>query len=152
MPIAARPSPAPLRPPACTRACVRARNCRRRRAISISPIPWANWACSIASRRSCSWADLWSNMAGKNRSRRANSAPPSFPAPLSFNLTDVYEALESAGGARRADSQETLVKQLGQLLADPKARDASLAASERVVEQLGRALERTVSALEPHIL
>src|SRR3954454_6456427 len=58
--------------------------------------------------------------------------------PPVFNFTDVYEALDSAGGARKADSQEALVKQLGQLLADPAARDASLAASERVVERLGR--------------
>lgn len=72
--------------------------------------------------------------------------------PHVFNFTDVYEALDSAGGARRADSQEALVKQLGQLLADPRARDASLAASERVVGQLGGALERTLSALEPYLL
>src|SRR5882757_1216519 len=72
--------------------------------------------------------------------------------PHVFNFADVYEALDHAGGARKADSQEALVKQLGQLLADPAARDASLAASERVVEQLGGALERTLSALEPYLL
>ena len=72
--------------------------------------------------------------------------------PHVFNFTDVYEALDSAGGARRADSQEALVKQLGQLLDDPKAREASLVASERVVEQLGGALERTLTALEPYLL
>src|SRR5947209_924114 len=72
--------------------------------------------------------------------------------PHVFNFSDVYEALDHSGGARRADSQEALVKQLGQLLADPKAREASLIASERVVEQLGGALERTLSALEPYLL
>jgi len=72
--------------------------------------------------------------------------------PHIFNFTDVYEALDRAGGARRADSQEALVKQLGQLLADPRAREASLLASERVVEQLGGALERTLVALEPYLL
>ena len=72
--------------------------------------------------------------------------------PHVFNFSDVYEALDQAGGARRAESQEALVKQLGQLLADPKAREASLAASERVVEQLGGALERTLIALEPYLL
>src|SRR6267378_1624711 len=72
--------------------------------------------------------------------------------PHVFNFTDVYDALDRAGGARRADSRETLVKQLGQLLADPAAREASLAASERVVEQLGGALERTLAALEPYLL
>src|SRR5712672_4435745 len=72
--------------------------------------------------------------------------------PHVFNFTDVYDALDRAGGARRADSQEALVKQLGQLLADPAAREASLVASERVVEQLGGALERTLMALEPYLL
>jgi len=72
--------------------------------------------------------------------------------PHVFNFSDVYEALDHSGGARRADSLEALVKQLGQLLADPKAREASLAASERVVEQLGGALGRTLTALEPYLL
>jgi 3-deoxy-D-manno-octulosonic-acid transferase len=72
--------------------------------------------------------------------------------PHVFNFTDVYEALDAAGGARKADTQEALVKQLGQLLADPKVRAAQLGASERVVEQLGGALERTLTALEPYLL
>ena len=72
--------------------------------------------------------------------------------PHVFNFTDVYEALDKAGGARRADTREALVKQLGQLLSDPKARDASAAASARVVEMLGGALERTLAALDPYLL
>jgi 3-deoxy-D-manno-octulosonic-acid transferase len=72
--------------------------------------------------------------------------------PHVFNFTDVYEALDRAGGARQADTQEALVKQLGQLLADPAAREAAVAASTRVVEQLGGALERTLTALEPYLL
>jgi 3-deoxy-D-manno-octulosonic-acid transferase len=72
--------------------------------------------------------------------------------PHVFNFTDVYEALDSAGGARRAETLEALVKQLGQLLADPAARESSLAASERVVEELGGALDRTLVALEPYLL
>jgi 3-deoxy-D-manno-octulosonic-acid transferase len=72
--------------------------------------------------------------------------------PHVFNFSDVYEALDSAGGARRADSQEALVKQLGQLLADPAAREQVHAASARVVEQLGGALDHTLAALEPYLL
>jgi 3-deoxy-D-manno-octulosonic-acid transferase len=72
--------------------------------------------------------------------------------PHVFNFTDVYEALDGAGGARRADTQEALVKQLGQLLANPVARESSVAASTRVVEQLGGALDRTLAALEPYLL
>src|SRR5712672_153942 len=72
--------------------------------------------------------------------------------PHVFNFTDVYEALDSAGGARRAETQEVLVKQLGQLLADPAARELSVGAAERVVGQLGGALNRTLVALEPYLL
>src|SRR5882762_7077087 len=72
--------------------------------------------------------------------------------PHVFNFGDVYEALDQAGGARQAATPEALVKQLGQLLADPQAREICVAASERVVEQLGGALERTLTALEPYLL
>jgi 3-deoxy-D-manno-octulosonic-acid transferase len=72
--------------------------------------------------------------------------------PHVFNFTDVYEALDGAGGARRADTQQALVKQLGQLLADPSARELSVGAAERVIEQLGGALDRTMLALEPYLL
>ena len=72
--------------------------------------------------------------------------------PHVFNFADVYEALDSAGGARRADTQEALLKQLGQLLADPAARERSVDAAARVVEQLGGALDRTLAALEPYLL
>jgi 3-deoxy-D-manno-octulosonic-acid transferase len=72
--------------------------------------------------------------------------------PHVFNFTDVYEALDSTGGARKADHEEALVKQLGQLLANRDARNAMSAASRRVVEELGGALERTLTALEPYLL
>ncbi len=72
--------------------------------------------------------------------------------PHVFNFTDVYEALDGAGGARRADTQEALIKQIGQLLSDPAARNSMAAASARVVSDLGGALERTLAALEPYLL
>src|SRR6476661_8074757 len=72
--------------------------------------------------------------------------------PHVFNFTDVYEALDGAGGARKADTQEALVKQVGQLLGDPAARESAVDAAERVVEQLGGALDRTLAALEPYLL
>jgi len=72
--------------------------------------------------------------------------------PHVFNFSDVYEALDQSGGARQADSQEALVKQIGQLLADARVRQAQVAASAAVVERLGGALERTLAALEPYLL
>jgi len=72
--------------------------------------------------------------------------------PHVFNFADVYEALDNSGGARQADTQELLVKQLGQLLADPAMRDKMQHAGSGVVEQLGGALNRTMTALEPYLL
>jgi len=72
--------------------------------------------------------------------------------PHVFNFTDVYEALDTAGGARKAETQEALVKQLGQLLADPAIRVSMVAASAGVVDELGGALNRTLAALEPYLL
>jgi 3-deoxy-D-manno-octulosonic-acid transferase len=72
--------------------------------------------------------------------------------PHVFNFTDVYDALDAAGGAKQAGTKEALVKQVGQWLADPAPRQASVGAAMRVVEQLGGALDRTLSALEPYLL
>jgi 3-deoxy-D-manno-octulosonic-acid transferase len=69
-----------------------------------------------------------------------------------FNFSDIYDALDNAGGARKADTAEALVKQLGQLLADPAARESSVAAAAHVVGELGGALDRTLTALEPYLL
>ena len=72
--------------------------------------------------------------------------------PHVFNFSEVYAALDKSGGARLAGDQDTLVKQLGQLLADTAASDAVAANGARVVEELGGALERTLAALEPYLL
>jgi 3-deoxy-D-manno-octulosonic-acid transferase len=72
--------------------------------------------------------------------------------PHVFNFTDVYGALDRAGGARRAGDGDALTQQLGYLLNDPAARDAASAAAAEVVERLGGALDRTLAALEPYLL
>lgn len=72
--------------------------------------------------------------------------------PHVFNFTDVYEALDGAGGAKLADSSEQMVKQLGQMLGNEAARDAAIEAGHRVVDRLGGALDRTLHALEPYLM
>jgi len=72
--------------------------------------------------------------------------------PHVFNFTDVYAALDRAGGAHQAGGEAELVQQLGRLLHDAAARQASIVAAEQVVRQLGGALERTLSALQPYLL
>jgi 3-deoxy-D-manno-octulosonic-acid transferase len=72
--------------------------------------------------------------------------------PHVFNFTDVYDALDAAGGAKQAGTQQALVKQIGQWLDNPVARQASVEVAGRVVDQLGGALDRTLAALEPYLL
>jgi len=72
--------------------------------------------------------------------------------PHVFNFTDVYDALDGAGGARQANSSEQLVKLLAQMLVDKAARAASVDAAGEVVTRLGGALDRTLHALEPYLM
>jgi 3-deoxy-D-manno-octulosonic-acid transferase len=72
--------------------------------------------------------------------------------PHVFNFTEVYEALDSADGAKQTEDGEALVQQLKRLLNDSAARQLSVVAAELVVEKLGGALDRTLAALEPYLL
>ncbi|MGO3934891.1 3-deoxy-D-manno-octulosonic acid transferase [Rhodopseudomonas pseudopalustris] len=68
------------------------------------------------------------------------------------NFSDVYRALDDEGGAFTAGDVDALVRRFGQLLSDDHARQTSIDAATAVVERLGGALDRTLSALEPYLL
>lgn len=68
------------------------------------------------------------------------------------NFSDVYRALDEAGGAQLIESGETMVKHIGRWLEDKDARQRAGASGRAVVDKLGGALERTVAALEPYLL
>ena len=70
------------------------RICRPLRPRSMSRIRSASSACSTGSRRSSSWADRWSSMAGRIRSRRSSWALRSCTVRTCINFADVYEALD----------------------------------------------------------
>lgn len=72
--------------------------------------------------------------------------------PHVFNFAEIYETLDEAGGALPAESDEDFVKSLGYLLANPVGRQRATQAAEQVVERLGGALEKTLTALEPYLL
>ena len=118
----------------------------------MSPTPWANSGLFYRLAPIVFMGGSLVEHGGQNPIEAVKLGASVVHGPHVFNFTDVYEALDAAGGARRADNQEALVKQVGQLLADPEAREPLLAASESVVEQLGGALERTLAALEPYLL
>jgi 3-deoxy-D-manno-octulosonic-acid transferase len=89
---------------------------------------------------------------GQNPIEAAKLGAAVVHGPHVFNFTDVYDALDRAGGARVAKDQEALVRQLGQLLLDPAMRQGVIDTADQVVEQLGGALERTLYALRPYLL
>ena len=133
-------------------ACARARNCRPRPPTSMSPTPWANWDCSIGWRRSCSWADRWSSMAGRIRSRRSSSAPRSCTA-LTSSISPTSTRRSTAPAAPSAPTRRRRWSSSSASCWPIRRRaKPSVAAAERVVEQLGGALDRTLAALEPYLL
>lgn len=72
--------------------------------------------------------------------------------PHVFNFTEIYETLDKAGGAIRAETEEDFVKVLGYFLANPIARQRTIGAAEQVLDRLGGALEKTLGSLEPYLL
>ena len=89
---------------------------------------------------------------GQNPIEAAKLGAAIVHGPHVFNFTDVYDALDRGRGARLADDEAALVTHLGQLLDDPAAQRASIVAAERVVGELGGALDRTLDALRPYLL
>jgi 3-deoxy-D-manno-octulosonic-acid transferase len=72
--------------------------------------------------------------------------------PHVFNFTDIYDALDQAGGAARVADAGAFAKSLGYLLVNPIARQRAVDAAEQVVGRLGGGLEKTLAALEPYLL
>jgi len=109
----------------------------------MSPTPWG-LGLFLPAAPIVFMADRWSTW--RQNPIEATARCVGHPRPPVFNFTDVYERSMSPaarGGpirrkrwsAVRADARRS------------KAREAVLTASERVVGQLGGALERTLSAL-----
>lgn len=89
---------------------------------------------------------------GQNPIEPAKLGAAILHGPHVHNFTDVYAALDRAGGALPVADGERLASALGALMPDPGLmRDMARAASE-TVEQLGGAINRTMQAIEPFIL
>jgi 3-deoxy-D-manno-octulosonic-acid transferase len=72
--------------------------------------------------------------------------------PHVHNWSEIYSALDIAGGASRADDGEMLIKSIGHWLSHPQERQLATGHAHKVVEDLGGALERTMAALAPYLL
>jgi 3-deoxy-D-manno-octulosonic-acid transferase len=72
--------------------------------------------------------------------------------PNVWNFAEVYAALDAAHGAEEVSGVESFALRAGAWLKDPRARGAVIAAARASVAAFGGGLERTLTALEPHLM
>jgi 3-deoxy-D-manno-octulosonic-acid transferase len=72
--------------------------------------------------------------------------------PHVWNFAEIYATLDDAHGAELVADEEALTDRLGGWLADAAARATVADAAAKTVAQLGGALQRTLSALDPYLM
>jgi 3-deoxy-D-manno-octulosonic-acid transferase len=89
---------------------------------------------------------------GQNPIEPAKLGAAVLHGPHVHNFTDVYPAIDRAGGALPVSDGQTLADALAGLLADPgRIREMARAAGDSVAGLAG-AIERTMQAVEPFIM
>jgi 3-deoxy-D-manno-octulosonic-acid transferase len=72
--------------------------------------------------------------------------------PHVWNFAEIYATLDAAQGAAPVNDEEMLTERLGSWLANAGARKAVADTAAKTVGQLGGALQRTLSALDPYLM
>ena len=72
--------------------------------------------------------------------------------PNVWNFAEVYAALDAAHGAEEISGVESFALRAGAWLEDARARASVIVAARTSVAALGGGLERTLAALEPHLM
>ncbi len=72
--------------------------------------------------------------------------------PHVFNFSDIYEALDHTGGAKRVLDGDGLGRQVNAWLMNAPQRLQAVEAARQVVAEQGGALDRTLSVLEPYLM
>jgi 3-deoxy-D-manno-octulosonic-acid transferase len=72
--------------------------------------------------------------------------------PNVWNFAEAYAALDAAHGAEEINDAESFALRAGAWLKDANARAAVTSAARASVTALGGGLERTLAALEPHLM
>jgi len=88
---------------------------------------------------------------GQNPIEPAKLGAAIIHGPYVHNFTDVYAAMDRAGGALPVSDGETLTRALGDLLGDTGLTLDMARAATAAVEGLGGAIDRTMQALEPFL-
>ncbi len=89
---------------------------------------------------------------GQNPIEAAKLGAAILHGPHVHNFTDVYAAIDRAGGALPVADAKALAAALADLIADTALTREMARAGHDAVEELGGALERTMRAVEPFIL
>lgn len=88
---------------------------------------------------------------GQNPIEPAKLGAAILHGPHVHNFTDVYAAMDRAGGALPVSDGEGLTRALGDLLDDTGLTRDMARAATAAVEGLGGAVDRTMQALEPYL-
>jgi len=89
---------------------------------------------------------------GQNPIEAAKLGAAVLHGPHVGNFTEIYAALDEAGGARPLTDAEELVSAIATWLANPQARTKAAQTALATVQNLGGAFERTVHALDPYLM
>lgn len=72
--------------------------------------------------------------------------------PHVWNFAEIYATLDQANGAQLITDEASLTALVSEWLGNPAARAATADAGRAVVDKLGGALERTLTALDPYLM
>jgi 3-deoxy-D-manno-octulosonic-acid transferase len=72
--------------------------------------------------------------------------------PNVWNFAEIYAALDQSRAAEEVTDLDEFVLRAGAWLKDATARTAVITAARKTVAALGGSLERTLAALEPHLM
>jgi 3-deoxy-D-manno-octulosonic-acid transferase len=88
---------------------------------------------------------------GQNPIEPAKLGSAILHGPHVHNFTEVYSAIDRAGGALPIPDGETLVRAVTELLRDPRLTRQMARSAAETVERLGGAVARTMQSIEPFI-
>jgi 3-deoxy-D-manno-octulosonic-acid transferase len=89
---------------------------------------------------------------GQNPIEAAKLGAAILHGPHVWNFTEIYAALDAAGGAEPVENAERLRAALVAWLNDEAARKRAAQAAQMTIEKLSGALARTLTALEPYLM
>jgi 3-deoxy-D-manno-octulosonic-acid transferase len=72
--------------------------------------------------------------------------------PHVWNFAEIYGSLDATSGAKLVADEAALTTSLAEWLGNPAARSAAAKAASKTVQELGGALDRTLTALDPYLV